>query len=97
MPPVSKMGDVVIHPGYTPTMIMNGSPNVLINNIPATTVGSMISIHFRLAWPFPPCPPNPIVLGSSTVLVNGKPLARMGDKSGCGGIIMQGSPNVIAG
>jgi uncharacterized Zn-binding protein involved in type VI secretion len=91
------MGDMVLHPGYTPAVIMNGSPNVLINNIPATTVGSMISIHTLLAWPFPPCPPNPIVVGSATVLVNGKPLARLGDKSGCGGIIMQGSFNVIAG
>lgn len=96
MPPVAKLGDMVLHPAHTPAMIMNGSPNVLINNIPASTVGSMVSVHCLLSWPFP-CHPSVIASGSGTVLVNGKPLTRLGDKSGCGGIVMKGSFNVIAG
>ena len=96
MPPVSKVGDMVMHPAHTPATVMNGSSNVLINGIPATTVGSMVSVHCLISYPFP-CHPATIVGGSGTVLVNGKPLARMGDKAGCGGVIMGGSANVIAG
>ena len=96
MPPASKLGDMVLHPAHTPATIMVVSPNVLINGTPASTVGSMVSVHCLLSWPFP-CHPGAIASGSGTVLVNGKPLTRMGDKSGCGGIVMKGSPNVIAG
>ena len=96
MPPASKLGDMVLHPAHTPANIMNGSPNVLINNIPASTVGSMVSVHCFPSSP-PACHPSVIAGGSSSVLVNGKPLTRIGDKAGCGGIVMQGSANVIAG
>jgi uncharacterized Zn-binding protein involved in type VI secretion len=96
MPPASKLGDMVMHAAHTPATIMNGSPNVLINSTPASTVGSMVSVHCLMSYPFP-CHPSTIASGSSTVLVNGKPLTRMGDKSGCGGIVIKGSPNVIAG
>ena len=96
MPPASKLGDMVLHPAHTPAVIMVGSPNVLINGTPASTLGAMVSVHCLLSWPFP-CHPSSIASGSGTVLVNGKPLTRMGDKSGCGGIVMQWSPNVIAG
>jgi len=96
MPPVSKLGDMVMHPTHTPATIMNGSPNVLINNIPASTIGSMVSVHCLMSYPFP-CHPSTIASGSGIVLVNGKPLTRLGDKSACGGIVMQGSTNVIAG
>lgn len=96
MPPASKLGDMVMHPAHTPATIMNGSPNVLINNIPAATVGSMVSVHCLMSYPFP-CHPSTIASGSGTVLVNGKPLTRLGDKSGCGGIVIRGSANVIAG
>ena len=34
--------------------------------------------------------------GSSTVFVNGKPIARVGDSVSCGGTVAQGSPNVYA-
>ena len=96
MPPASKLGDMVIHPVHTPAAIVNGSTNVLINNIPAATVGSSVSVHCALYHPYP-CHPSAISKGSSTVLVNGKPLARLGDSAGCGGVIINGSGNVISG
>ena len=96
MPPASKLGDMVLHPAHTPAIIMDGSPNVLINGTPASTVGSMVSIHCAMFSPFP-CHPSVIASGSSTVFVNGKPLTRLGDKSACGGIVIKGSANVIAG
>lgn len=89
MPPVSKMGDMILHAGFTPSTIVSGSPNVLVNNVPVATVGSTITPHALIAWPNTPCPPTPIAFGSTTVLVNGKPIARMGDKAGCGAIILQ--------
>ena len=93
MPPVSRAGDIIFHPPFTPATIMIGSPNVLINNIPASTIGSMISVH--CTWYN--CHASTIASGSATVLVNGKPLTRIGDHSACGGIVIKGSPNVIAG
>jgi len=38
-----------------------------------------------------------IVSGSSSVFINGKPAARVGDAINCGGVIIQGSPNVFIG
>lgn len=65
-----------------------GSPTVLICNLPAATVGN-------------PClcvgPPDSIVAGSSTVFINGKPAARMGDKTAHGGTIAMGCPTVLIG
>jgi uncharacterized Zn-binding protein involved in type VI secretion len=36
-------------------------------------------------------------MGSSTVFVNGKPIGRVGDPVACGGLVAEGSPNVLAG
>lgn len=41
---------------------------------------------------------GPIIQGSTTVLVNGRPIARMGDQAACAGpldIIIQGSATVF--
>jgi uncharacterized Zn-binding protein involved in type VI secretion len=42
-------------------------------------------------------PPDVIVLGSMTVLVNKLPAARMGDLTAHGGSIILGAPTVIIG
>jgi uncharacterized Zn-binding protein involved in type VI secretion len=44
-----------------------------------------------------PHPPTPIVLGSFSVLISGRPAARMGDMSGCGAPIILGMPTVQIG
>jgi uncharacterized Zn-binding protein involved in type VI secretion len=44
-----------------------------------------------------PHPPSPIAMGSATVLAGGRPLARMGDISGCGAPIIVGMPMVLVG
>jgi uncharacterized Zn-binding protein involved in type VI secretion len=95
MPPASKLGDMVMHPGHTPATIANGSANVFINSIPAAHVTSMVTPHCTFSSP-PVCHPSNIAQGSPNVFVNGKPLARLGDKAGCGASIIQGSANVIA-
>lgn len=45
----------------------------------------------------PECHTGKTSEGSSSVFVNGKPLARIGDAIDCGDIIATGSSNVIVG
>jgi uncharacterized Zn-binding protein involved in type VI secretion len=42
-------------------------------------------------------PPDMIVLGSFTVLVNSMPAARIGDMTAHGGVIVMGLPTVLIG
>jgi len=42
-------------------------------------------------------PPDVIVKGSATVLVNKLPAARMGDQTAHGGVIVLGAPTVLIG
>ncbi len=62
--------------------------NVLIGMLPAAVAGQ-------------PClcvgVPDVVAMGSLTVLVNGRPLARMGDSCGHGGTIVVGCPTVLVG
>ena len=75
--------------------IIQGSPNVFINGLPAARKGDP-GIHIFC------CGPNKFNIsgGSGTVFVNGKPLARKGDStSHCGGSgsIQGGSGDVFSG
>jgi len=105
MPPQCRLGDMsqvpadahgcpaCPHPAVGPAIM--GSPNVLVNNRPATRVND-IGIHAVC------CGPNMWVArtGSATVLINSQPAHRMGDMDQhCGGVgrMIQGSPNVITG
>jgi uncharacterized Zn-binding protein involved in type VI secretion len=63
----------------------NCSPNVLIQNMPAATVGSIAQNnppHVPAGGPFqvPPTNQGQVIAGSGTVLINNKPAARAGDK-----------------
>ncbi|GAA2610686.1 MULTISPECIES: PAAR domain-containing protein [Paractinoplanes] len=88
-------------------LMLSLSTDVLINGLPAATQGS-------IAQNMPPhIPPSPfskpptnqgrVIIGSPTVLVNGKPLARMGDQvATCNdpvdaptSVISAGSPDVL--
>jgi uncharacterized Zn-binding protein involved in type VI secretion len=42
-------------------------------------------------------PPDSIIAGSATVLIGGKPAARMGDSTAHGGTIIIGCPTVLIG
>jgi uncharacterized Zn-binding protein involved in type VI secretion len=75
--------------------VSTGSADVFINNLPAARQDDL---GFHAVC----CGPNifNIKAGSSTVNVNGKPLARMGDQcKHCGGngTLQGGSPDVIVG
>lgn len=90
MPAAARLGDIGIHCGsYS---IATGSPNVLINGIPAARVGDVSTPHVG-----PGCKVthvSSVVTGSPNVLVNGRPLAHVGSTMLACTVVMTGSPNV---
>jgi len=98
MPPAARQTDMHVCPMVTPALppIPHvGGPivgpcvtTVLICKMPAAVVGdSCICVG----------PPDSIVKGSSSVLISGKPAARIGDATAHGGSIVMGCPSVIIG
>ena len=84
--PMMTPGPVPIPHVGGPLLPMPGT--VLIGNLPAATLGqACVCVG----------PPDSIIKGSVTVLVDGKPLARMTDTTGHGGLIMLGFPTVLVG
>lgn len=65
-----------------------GVPTVLIGSLPAAHVGDMATCVG---------PPDSIVMGSMSVLINGMPSARLGDTTAHGGNIVMGCPTVLVG
>jgi uncharacterized Zn-binding protein involved in type VI secretion len=96
--PAARLGDMHVCPMVTPGMppiphvggpvMPPGTPTVLIGMMPAATVGGMCMCVG---------PPAPIILGSLTVMIGGKPAARMGDTTAHGGTIVIGCPTVLIG
>ncbi len=96
---------------FTGLLVSGLSTDVLINGLPAAVQGSVAqNSPPHLAPPpatfsKPPTNQGQVVLGSATVLVNGKPLARLGDTVlTCNdpvdmpvATITGGSPDVLAG
>ena len=66
--------------------VSQGSPNVLVNGLPAARVGDAESCHG-----------GQVAQGSTGVFINGRPAARVGDKTTCGAVIVGGSANVFIG
>lgn len=60
----------------------------MIENKPAAVVGDMCTCTG---------PPDSILMGSQTVLIGGKPAARVGDSTAHGGQIVLGAATVLIG
>ncbi|MBU0487548.1 MAG: PAAR domain-containing protein [Bacteroidetes bacterium] len=98
MPPAARMGDMHTCPMQTPgtppiphvggPIMPPGNPTVLIGNMPAATMSNQCVCVG---------PPDMIAKGSSTVMICGKPAARMGDSTAHGGSIAMGLPTVMIG
>ena len=87
--PISHRGSAALACG---AIVASGSPNVLINNLPAARACQDVvtcSDH--------PHSQIPLTQGSDTVSINFLPAARMGDACACGARICAGSPNVFIG
>ena len=94
MPAASRKGDVCMgHGCFPPTPSVAGSPDVLLDGIPALRKGDAVAPHGCSN-----CPPHgrSVSAGSPTVFVNGRPLARVGDGVDCGGSVSAGSGTVGA-
>ena len=99
MPEAARLGDMDEgHECFPPTAIIAGSPDVLINNMPAVRKGDALFMDIC------PCPfmvhgvsPRMMDEGSATVLINNMPAVRVGDAVDTGGAIGAGSPDVLIG
>ncbi|MEP4392053.1 type VI secretion system PAAR protein [Marinobacter sp.] len=80
------------HQGFTPTPVISGSPNVLIDGKPVARVSDQLTPHSK-----PKHPPHPrtIASGSSTVFINGLPVATTGGAISCGGVTIGSSSAVV--
>lgn len=90
MPPAARRTDMHVCPihGGGP-IVMPCVPNVLTGFLPQAVLGDLC---ICLGMPI-----DPIVQASRTVIVGGRPAARIGDKTGHGGVIVTGCPTVIIG
>jgi uncharacterized Zn-binding protein involved in type VI secretion len=96
--PAARLTDMHACPMQTPAVVPiphvggpitgPGVPNVLIGKMPAAVVGDMCVCTG---------PPDAIVKGSATVMIGGRPAARMGDTTAHGGTIVMGCMNVLIG
>ncbi|MFV1598666.1 MULTISPECIES: PAAR domain-containing protein [unclassified Phaeobacter] len=82
------------HADFPSRPATGGSPNVEIEGLAALRQGDSWATHCN---PEPLCHGASQATGSSTVFVNGKPLARVGDAVGCGSSIATGAETVIVG
>ncbi|HEY4155313.1 MAG TPA: PAAR domain-containing protein [Puia sp.] len=94
MPAAARITDMHTCPLVTPPPHVGGPitgpcvPTVLIGNLPAAVIGDLCVCVG---------PPDSIVVGSSTVIIGGRPAARQGDLTAHGGVIVGGFPTVIIG
>jgi uncharacterized Zn-binding protein involved in type VI secretion len=82
----------MVSPGGVPhvggPILPAGAPTVLIGFLPSARMGDMATCVG---------PPDSIVQGSGSVLVEHKPAARLGDPTSHGGVIVLGEPTVLIG
>lgn len=86
------------HATYLPTTSVSGSMNVNIDGLPALANEHEFINHPSTTPPYNPHSEKPkITGGSSTVNINGKGAARIGDAVGCGDIVASGGTTVFIG
>jgi uncharacterized Zn-binding protein involved in type VI secretion len=103
MLPPARIGDTITHDKLVPSGVI-GPPmpgatlTVIIEGMPAACLGDFVTctgmttpgpMHPPQAGPPPAIPPSmPIVAGSATVLIGGRPAARwISDTGGCGAFL----------
>lgn len=93
--PAARITDMHVCPMFTGPVphvggpvVVPGGPTTLIVGLPSATATSMCVCAG---------PPDVIALGSFTVLISGKPAARLGDMTAHGGSVVMGAPTVLIG
>lgn len=83
--------------GWYPRANDQGSSDVIAGGIAIHREGDHWTTHCDLCQKKPPCHDSTLAKGSSTVKVNGKGCARIGDPVACGSVAVQGIKTVLAG
>ncbi len=86
-PHVCPMVNVLV-PHVGGPILPPGVPTVLIAGMPAAVVGTPATCVG---------PPDTIAMGSATVMIGGRPAARLLDSTAHGGVIVMGAPTVLVG
>jgi uncharacterized Zn-binding protein involved in type VI secretion len=94
MPPASRMTDMHVCPMLTGPVPHVGGP-IIAKGV--TVITAMMPQATATDQAICVGPPDVIAMGSTTVLVGGKPAARMGDQCAHGGKIVLGCPMVMIG
>lgn len=93
--PAARKSDLCTgHGCFPPRPNVEGSSTVFINSRPAHRKGDSWALH---CCSKKGCHGAITVTGSASVMVNGKPLAKVEDKLNCTSKIMTGSDNVYCG
>lgn len=96
MPAATRLGDLCTgHGCWGPRPNAEASEDVFYNSIFAHRLGDAWEVH--CCPQIPECHGGNTASGSSTVFVNNKAAARIGDSVNCGSSIAEGSPNVFIG
>lgn len=88
----ARVGDITNHGG---SVVGPGALDVLIGGMPAAVAMDMHSCALPPNTHQPTVSPFPV--GSTTVLINGKPALRSGDACICGASVVVGEVTVIIG
>jgi len=90
MPAAARLSDTSTHGG---TVTGPGVATVLIGGMPASVAGDLHTCVIP-----PPHPPvTPFPMGSTSVLISGRPALRTSDACGCGAMAAVGEPTVLIG
>jgi uncharacterized Zn-binding protein involved in type VI secretion len=79
MPKVAFIGSMTDH-GALITTGPVPTPYVTCDCGPIAKMGDLIAAHTHPGVPPIPIPPNPIITGSTVTMIEGIPVARVGDK-----------------
>lgn len=92
MPGVVRFGDICSgHGCWVPRPNIMASTNVLVNGLGVHRATDKWAIHACA----PPHDGFAVPIGPMNVLVNGLPVAKIGDPVSCGSTMVTGSPNVM--
>lgn len=95
MPAATRQGDNCTgHDACPPVPLVEYSPDVSINGLGAGRAGDHYAAHGCISHS---SHQDVIAAGSSTVFINGKPAARVGDSVSIGGSVQGGSGDVFIG
>ena len=81
--PFIRLGDKTSHLG----VVMEASPHSDSGGVGIARVGDKVTC--------PRCGPNVIASGDLTMIVDGRPAARHGDKTACGAVLIAGQQTSI--